>query len=486
VVVIPAVMLILGLLGTVGVVLLNAQGRIAAEITSAMELGHDLAASALHNVADADSPVAALERLRQDLPRVRHVKFEIVSVDGILSRGIGLPGSQHQPESRSWIARLLAPAPITQSFPVVVHGVRIGELRMISDSASEIAEIIGEVELFVGALVALGLLLIGGLLWAVHRSLRPLQALAEGFDRLERRDYRPIAPIAVRELQKIAYQFNHLAQTLQQVTQDNHFLIDKLLSLQDQERQALASDLHDEFGSALFGIRADATCIMRSVPSGTEAHARAQSIAELADGIQKVNYRILDRLRPLVLEQMGLCQALRQQVNTWRATYPRHAWFLHIPQDFDDPAEATSLTLYRAAQESVINAVRHAQASTISISLQRQTANEAVDAIAVRAARSVFLSVRDDGRGLPANFRAGFGLLGLTERVRLRGGILTIRETHPGVAIEVTIPEEQQHPTVESAHADSVDRGPSDSQNGLPTLVASQGWNDGGGSGYRG
>lgn len=451
---IPTVMLALGLLGTISVVLLEAQSRITAEITSGMELGHDLAADALHDVAGADTPAAAFAQLKDDLPRVRHVLFELHPEDASVARALGLSTRAEPTVERSWIAWLLAPPPVEQTLPVIVHGVRAGSLKVHSDSANEMAEIIGEVELFSGALVLLGLLLLGGLLWTVRRSLRPLQVLADGFDRLEHGDYRPVPPIAVYELQRIARQFNHLAQSLEQVTLDNHFLIDKLLSLQEQEKKALAADLHDEFGPMLFGIRADAACIMRSVPSGTEMHARAQSIAGLADGIQKINYRILDSLRPLVLEQLGLSRALQQQINAWRRTHAHIAWSLEISGGFTDPSEALSFTLYRAAQEAAINAARHAGASAVTIRLGRRRTDPATGAA---AGQSICLSVQDDGQGLPEKFRRGFGLLGLTERVRQLGGTLIFRRLNSGLAIDVTIPELERQDRLEDAHADSVD-----------------------------
>lgn len=456
-VLIPTAMLIMGLLVAVGVVLFEAQNRIAAEITSSMELGDDLAKSALHNLAGVDTPAAAFERLRQDLPQVRHVQFELIPSDGTMGRAARPRQEENMPGPRSWDTRLLAPPPIEQTFPIIVHDKRVGELLLLSDPANEIAEIVGEIELFAGTLVGLDLLIIGGLLWMVRRLLRPVQLLADGFDRLERGDYRPAAPIPIIEFQRIGCQFNRLAQSLRRVTADNHFLIDKLLSMQDKERKELAADLHDEFGPVLFGIRAEAACIMKSVPSGTELHARAQSIAGLTDGIQKINYRMLDRLRPLVLEQMGLSQALRQQIMSWQATYPNITWSLDMPQNFDDPAEALSLTIYRAVQESAINVVRHAQASAIEVRLGRQPVGGTGEATVPDAARSVFLSVRDDGRGLPDNFRCGFGLLGLTERVRQLHGTLAIRNMHPGVEIDVTIPEEERQAIAEQERADSAD-----------------------------
>jgi len=303
----------------------------------------------------------------------------------------------------------------------------------------------------------LGVLLLGGLLWTVRRSLHPLQILADGFDRLEHGDYRAIPPIAVSELQRITCQFNHLAQSLQEVTQDNHLLIDKLLSVQEQEKKALAAELHDEFGPVLFGIRADAACIMRSVPSETEAYERAQSIADLADGIQKINYRILDSLRPLVLEQLGLGRALQQQANNWRRTYPHIAWSVETPHDFDDPSEAVSLTLYRAAQEAAINAARHARASAVEIRLEQIPVDRAPGACLGDEPKAVVLSVRDDGKGLPADFRRGFGLLGITERVRQLGGTLVFRGLNPGLEIEVSVRESGRQAKPEAAYADLAD-----------------------------
>lgn len=435
---IPIIMLMAGLLGAIGIILMEAHSRIASETTSGMELGYDLAKNTLRVVANADSQDAAFARLQNNLPLVRHVEFELIP------RGSG-PHAANAPMRRSWLARLLAPRPAEQSFPIIVRGDNVGTLRLIANPGDELEEIVGEIELFASIIGMLGLLLIGSLLWSVQRSLRSLQVLAEGIDRLEQGDYRPIAPIQLAELHRIAQQFDHLAQSLRRVTADNHFLIGKLLSVQEAERKALAADLHDEFGPVLFGIRAEATCIMASVPAEKDVHARARSIATLAEGMQKVNYRILDRLRPLVLEQMGLSRALQEQVKTWREGHPDIRWSLDIPANFESPDEAASLTLFRAAQESAMNAVRHAQCRAIEIRLVRQPTTG-----------DLVLSVRDDGIGLPHEFHRGFGLLGLTERVLQAGGTLTVRTAHPGVAVEATLPR-QEHTIKERAHAGSAD-----------------------------
>ncbi len=460
--VIPIVVLLAGLVAAVGVVLFDAQARIAAEVASAMRLGRGLVTTSLHNIADASSPALAYEQLAEDLPRVRHVRFELLPSDGTLFRGSSLRIGDNPPPSRPWLARLLAPAPQEQVFPVIVQNDTIGEIRLLSNSSDEIAEIVGEVRLFSGTLLALCLLIVASISLVVRRSLRPVKLLADGFDRLERGDYRPIQPIRVVELRRVGQQFNRVVQSLCRVTSDNHLLIDKLLSVQEQERKQLAAELHDEFGPALFGTRAEAACILKLLPADgrrpAQIRTHARAIAELTEGLQKLNYRMLDRLRPLVLEQMGLSEGLRQLLASWQARHPHVAWSLQMPRNLDEPSEAISLTLYRVVQEAVTNAIRHAQASVIEIGLELRSEGMGGDCQSAPGARSVLLSVADNGRGLPHNLRYGFGLLGMTERVRRLGGTLTIMNAHPtGVVVLARIPEREQAQVAEPMHADPVD-----------------------------
>jgi two-component system, NarL family, sensor histidine kinase UhpB len=461
-VLIPTAILLAGLVAGVGIVLMDARARIAAEVTSAMELGNELVLTSLHNVASASSPALAFEQLAKVLPKVRHAQFELVPSDGTLFRGSYLRIGEEPPRSRPLLARLLAPPPQQRIFQVHVRGDVVGEIRVRSSSADEIAEIVGEVELFSGILFMLCLLIVASLLWTVRRSIHPVQLLADGFDRLEQGDYRPIEPMPVMEFRRIGEQFNRLAQSLRRVTADNHRLIDRMLSVQEQERKQLAAELHDEFGPALFGIRAEAACMLRNLPADAnndpQIRTHAHTITELADNIQKLNYRMLDRLRPLVLEQMGLSEALRQLLASWRTRYQDMSWSLAVPPRFDEPAEGGSLTLYRIVQEAATNAIRHAQASAVAVRLEWHGAKRDGHFGAATEARGLLLSVEDNGRGLPDDFRCGFGLLGMTERVRQLGGTFRITNAHPsGVIVQAWIPEQEPAAVLEPMHADTSD-----------------------------
>lgn len=443
-VLVPSALLIIGLLGTTGIIFLNAKRRISAEVTSSVQLAHDLAITALRNVADADSESAAFAALARDLPRVRHVQFDLAGSDGTAPSAIRPGTGRVVPQRASVLASVLAPPPVVQSFPVAVRGRTVGRLMVRSNPVDEINEIFAEVELFSLVVVGLCLSTAGGLLLTVRRSLRPLHLLADGFDRLEHGDYRPIADIPVAELARVARQFNLFAASLERVTSDNRLLIDRLLSMQDHERRDVAAELHDEFGPVLFGIRAEAACIMKAAPSGTDVLARAQSIAELTDGIQRVNYRMLERLRPLVLEQMGLSQALRQLISSWETRSLDIAWSLDVPAGLDGLDETVALTLYRAVQEAITNAVRHARATAIGVRLVRDPTGR------------LLLTIRDNGHGKAESFRYGFGLLGMMERVRHVGGSLSVNSLRPGVVVAIAVPA-SEHQAMETAHADPVD-----------------------------
>jgi len=116
------------------------------------------------------------------------------------------------------------------------------------------------------------------------------------------------------------------------------------------------------------------------------------------------------------------------------------------------------LTLYRVVQEAVTNAVRHAQASEIEIRLERLlTDRDDVPRLPAEG-RGVLLSVVDNGDGLPDGFRYGFGLLGMTERLRQLGGTLKVTNTHPhGVVVQAWIPEQTPTLITEPLHAHSAD-----------------------------
>jgi signal transduction histidine kinase len=188
----------------------------------------------------------------------------------------------------------------------------------------------------------------------------------------------------------------------------NRELAQKLIALQDSERLALARELHDEFGQHCTAIRIEATYIQRSssLEQIGEAARRAAASAEL---LQVGVGRLVRRLRPAELDQLGLVAAMQSLCDAWATRSGVRCHFRALG-DLPQLGEAIDTTVYRVTQETLANVVRHAQAASVQVEL-------------AATPQDLTLCVEDDGRGFTvAAPERGFGLLGATERAAALGG----------------------------------------------------------------
>jgi two-component system sensor histidine kinase UhpB len=436
-IVIPACLLVLGILAATISTLYGARERIHSEIDSGVNLGRRLIEYALDDIAVSNNPSEALRQLQDDLAHVRHI--QVVYLTDIAQEAFEPTDLAEKQASPLWFQHWFEPPRLVQTFKVSFGSIPKGELAMWSKPSDEVKEVWTGLTFVTGLLGVLSLAMIGLILVTARQTLSPLHTLVEGLDRLEQGQFDAHAEIRVAELRRIGETFNRLARSLSRTEADNHLLIDRLMSVQEAERKELARELHDEFGASLFGIRAAASCIIAAADGRDPEDAaskdiidRATLIATLADGIQKQNYRILDRIRPVILHQMGLFDALRQLVESWAAHHRDCSYKLDLPLENHTFDEEVSLTSYRVIQECLTNVARHSQARSMQITL-RYAANVEKPAIQIL--------VHDDGIGLPSGFRFGFGFLGMSERVRKLGGQIRIANgSHKGTMIEAFIP----------------------------------------------
>ncbi|MDM0103468.1 histidine kinase [Variovorax sp. J22R24] len=202
----------------------------------------------------------------------------------------------------------------------------------------------------------------------------------------------------------------------------NRELAQKLIALQDSERLALARELHDEFGQHCTAIRIEATYIQRSssLEQIGEAARRASASAErLQDGVR----RLVRRLRPAELDQLGLVAAMQSLCEAW-TTRSGVPCVFQARGDLRERGEAVDTTIYRVTQEALANVVRHANATRVQIEL-------------AATSQHLSLSVEDDGHGFTvASPKRGFGLLGATERAAALGGSFEA-ESAPGAGTRI-------------------------------------------------
>jgi two-component system sensor histidine kinase UhpB len=212
----------------------------------------------------------------------------------------------------------------------------------------------------------------------------------------------------------------------------NRDLSQRLILVQEDERRALARELHDEFGQSCTAIRTDANYIFHARP-GDDAGilASARRIDHTAHHLHALCRGMLARLRPPALDSLGLTAALQELCESWEEQTGVACHF--FPQDVPlEVSDAIAVTCYRLVQEALTNVTRHAGASQVRIDLGRSA-----------DAGSVKLRIEDDGCGMtaPQAFTSGLGIVGMRERVAaLHGEISLAPATSHGLRIEATLP----------------------------------------------
>jgi two-component system sensor histidine kinase UhpB len=316
-----------------------------------------------------------------------------------------------------WFIHLLTIPEIGTSFPVMLEGNRVGDIVFSPDISADIFEKwIGFLAILFSAFV---LTLATGVIayFAAGSALSPLQQLGEGLTRMRNGDYsRPITAGGPPEIRRSCEEANELARTLDTLSHDNKSLLRKIVSLQDDERHNLARELHDELGPLLFGIRASTIALAESVPRDKELGASTQGILDSVEALQRANRRILDHLRPLYIQELGLEKSIQTLLQNARSQAPDIALTSRIDPRLNELDGPLSQTVYRVVQESVTNVLRHAKASSMNVE-------------AFIGNKELAIEISDNGVGFPTESMFGRGLTGMHERVRaLSGTFQLLRE----------------------------------------------------------
>jgi PAS domain S-box-containing protein len=221
------------------------------------------------------------------------------------------------------------------------------------------------------------------------------------------------------------------AEALRQSNENLQLLSDHLNTVRENERMAIAREVHDELGQVFTALKMELMALLRTTWSHTqEVSPKAYSIMEMIEyGIRSVQH-ISSSLRPRLLDDLGLVSAIEWQAEEFQKR-TKIPVILNFPQeDVTIPAEV-STAVFRIVQESLTNIWRHAGATTIGIDLRL-----GVD--------DLIFAIRDNGKGITEAQLTGkdsFGLIGIRERVRMLGGEVEFINNHDGgMGIHATIP----------------------------------------------
>jgi len=202
-----------------------------------------------------------------------------------------------------------------------------------------------------------------------------------------------------------------------------------LLRVQEEERKRISRELHDETGQALMVIRLYLG-MMESIVTARNVRSKIRETVEVVDRTIEGIRRIIGKLSPLVLQELGLVAAIRKEAKDLAKTSGVKARVL-IAEDVGRLAPGTEQAIYRVVQEALHNVAKHAHAGSVVVQMTREE-------------RTIHLIVEDDGVGIQARSGTGeqsFGLAGIKERISMLGGVSrVISAKGKGTRIEISVP----------------------------------------------
>ena len=260
---------------------------------------------------------------------------------------------------------------------------------------------------------------------AIRLALDPLDRLQAAVDdaRGGRMDVRvSLGRLSDERFDRLADAFNRTLDRLAQDSCQLHQLSQALLQAQEDERQRVARELHDEAAQALTSLLLRLRLLERA-ETPAAAHEHVVELRRLtAQALEDVRKVALE-LRPTILDDLGLAAALAWRVDEFNAAGSAHAALEIVGLDGRLPRQV-ELTCYRLVQEALTNISRHAGATSVRIAVGRAPA-------------LLDLQIRDDGVGFDAAaVSPGLGLRGMRERLALLGGDLAI-DSQPGTGTEL-------------------------------------------------
>jgi PAS domain S-box len=209
---------------------------------------------------------------------------------------------------------------------------------------------------------------------------------------------------------------NHLAtEELRASRQQLRALASRLQKVREEERTAIAREIHDELGQALTGLKLDISWVSHRVPRNTQVLAQCVSMMERIDQTLTAVRRIATELRPSVLDQLGLEAAIEWQAQEFGTRTGIEVVMESSVQGGPIPDYLCS-SAFRILQESLTNVARHAKATQVTIRL-------------AQTELLLTLEVIDNGVGLPPDRlqqTTSLGLIGMRERALACGGSVGI------------------------------------------------------------
>ena len=377
-----------------------------------------------------------LKDFLQSLGHVRGNEIKLYSLQGQLL--YQSPPSKYKKLENppKWFADLLDPHEKS-----VKRLVRFGRLEINPNPSGAIREAWSKVSYLFWLGFTFFLILNFIVYWMLGHWLQPLQPMLKAINKMEGGDLSTRLPkFNLPEFERIGHSLNRMAESLtaERLLEENRQLTHVIQKHIEDERRSLARELHDELGQYVTVIKTFAVGISNKANANAasdgmkDVAANAQVIVSAANQIYDGMHNIIRQLRPGSLDNLGLAETLKDVVNSFQAQQPDISMNLQLKGNLHGLGETVSINLYRIVQESLNNALKYAQATSISIALTKTNAGD------------LQLSIKDNGVGMDVGAvdqTKHFGLLGMRERAQaLEGTFDIVSAPKKGTHIHINIP----------------------------------------------
>ena len=394
---------------------MEASKRITIQLLSRISEGYDRSA------------LAQLANFLRQTGRVRSSEVMLIDAAGaVLYRS---PPSTYKigRNAPDWYTGMVAPP--SAAVAIALDGgkllVTMNPSRSVLDSWDDLKAV----------LISQGLLLLAAdllVFWLVGRWLAPLERISCGLRQMEAGQHHIRLPaLPGKEVGEMGRAFNRMAQAVEENLQVRQASLEAQARLRNQretsrllneriedERAALARELHDELGQSLTAMRSIAKSLLLSPDlRGKAAEQAAQLLFDTAGTTYDAMHRMIPRLRPIQLDGMGLIDAVRDLVTDLQMQHPQLRIALTVAQSQLQPqpelSEMLEISAFRIVQEALTNVIRHAAATEVTIQCTFGTDH-------------IEIIVTDNGNasGMPLQKSGHYGVRGMQERAESLGGSL--------------------------------------------------------------
>ncbi len=377
-----------------------------------------------HITANVDSWLPRFVSLEQ----TRHLTIQLKQPNGNIVNF----AAKAKPASKSippqWFVQLLSAQPPKIEQQLTNADGKHISLIVQANPIDEISEAWQESRAFFATLAIMTAITFLAVNLLFNKTIKAINIIIEALKTIERGNYQQKLPrFSTQEYDSIANAINHMTDVLDTTHNENKALTLHTLQIQEDERQHLAKELHDELGQSLTAIKVMATT---SKTDKADTAQIADTIISVCDHLIAVVRSMMRNLHPLVLTELGLKASLEDLLNHWSQRHPELSLTLDCPDAVDNIDQIITIQVFRIVQECLTNTVRHAHATEATIHL------EIVNGEVLR------LEIADNGNGCKiTETKNGFGLLGIRERIQSLEGEFDIQTAHQqGMKIIASIP----------------------------------------------